>query len=159
MLTNTTGFGGETPLVAGPVCQDVDNSTATAIPTGTLCAVTTPIVGATATSFTVAPSSATATTAPLDIGVVVSGQSPGSSIPASGGTGQLCTHGYCRALLDNSVSPTVVGHRVIRSAGTAGALADAGTTVAAAGLNYGVVLEAVTIGAGTALVSIWFEKT
>jgi len=47
---------------------------------------------------------------------------------------------------------------VIRSAATAGALADAGTTVAAAGLNYGVVLEAVTIS-GTGLVNIWFEKT
>jgi hypothetical protein len=159
-LTNIIGAGGETPLASGPVTQDAVNQTASVIPQGTLCAAVTPITGVTTAVFAVAPTSTVATTAPLDIGPVVAGPSPGStSIPASGGTGQLCTHGQCRALVDNSVTPTVVGHRLIRSAATAGLLADAGTTVAAAGLNYGVVLEAVATGAAGTLVNIWYEKT
>jgi len=167
LLTNVAGAGGEGSLVgayAGPVTQDVVNTTTTAIPNGTLCAIQTPIAGPTPALYGVGASSATATTAPLDMGVAIGGAGPTTSIAAAGvsggvgGLGQVAIHGFCRALLDASVSPTVVGHRLIRSAATAGALADAGTTVAAAGLNYGVVLEAVTIS-GTGLVNIWFEKT
>jgi hypothetical protein len=156
-LNNVSGAGGET-LSSGPQIQDVVNTSATAIPVGTLVAVATPIVGPTPSVFGVAASSTVATTAPLDIGIAIGGAGQGSSIAANNGAGQVVIQGFVRALVDSSVSPTVVGHRLIRSATVAGAMADAGVTTGAAGLNYGVILEAVTISSGTQMVNVWFQR-
>jgi hypothetical protein len=145
----------------------VANVTTTAIPFGSLVAVTTPFTS-TSTVFGVGAATSVATTAPLNIGIAIGGgpnTGPGSTIAAApaagalGGTGQAVIHGHTRALVDATVSPTVVGHRLVIGGTTAGCLSDAGTTTAAAGLNYGVVLEAVTISGTSALVNIWFEKS
>jgi len=158
MITNVAGADGES-FSTGPVMQDVVNTSTVAIPTGTLVAIKTPITGTTTTIFAVAAATSVATTAPLNIGIAAGGNYPSSNILANNGTGQVVTHGHVRALVDSTTSPTVVGHRLIIAGTTAGALSDAGTTTAAAGVNYGVVLEAVTISSGTSLVNIWFEKT
>jgi hypothetical protein len=163
-LTNIAGADGES-FATGAVIQDVSNTTTTAIPVGTLCAIQTPITGTTTTIFGVGAATSVATTAPLNIGIAIGGYSPATSIAAAGtagqagGTGQVVTHGHVRALVDSTTSPTVVGHRLIIGGTTAGCLSDAGTTTAAAGVNYGVVLEAVTISGASSLVNIWFEKT
>ena len=165
MITVVGGQDGEA-LFSGPLLQDVCNTTTTAIALGALVAIQTPITGLTTTIFGVGTATTTATLAPLNIGISVgASNTAGTTIPAAGsvgavgGFGQVVTHGQCRALVDATTSPTVVGHRLIVGGTTAGALSDAGTTTAAAGVNYGVVLEAVTIASGTALVNVWFEKT
>ena len=166
-LTNVAGANGE-GFSSGPLEQDIVNVTTTAIPQGTLVAIHTPITGSTTTIFGVGAATSVATTAPLNIGIAAPGpQSSGTSIAAAGsvgaagGNGKAVTHGHVMALVDSTTSPTVVGHRLIIGGTTAGTLSDAGTTTAAAGVNYGVVLEAVTISttANVSLVNIWFEKT
>ena len=168
-ITNIAGADAE-GFSSGPVVQDVCNTTTTAIAFGTLVAIQTPITTTTTTIFGVGAATSVATTAPLNVGIAIGGGSntgPGSTIPAAGavasagGTGQAVIHGHVRALVDSTTSPTVVGHRLIIGGTTAGTLSDAGTTTAAAGVNYGVVLEAVTISTvtNTSLVNIWFEKT
>ena len=163
-LTNIAGADGEA-FATGPVVQDVTNSTTTAIPLGTLVALQTPITTTTTTIFGVGAATSVATTAPLNVGVAIGGAAPSTSIAAAGavatagGTGQAVIHGHCRALVDNTTTPTVVGHRLIIGGTTAGCLSDAGTTTAAAGLNYGVVLEALTPTTTGTLTNIWFEKT
>lgn len=163
-ITNVAGDDGE-GFTSGPVCQDVVNITTTAIALGALVALQTPITGLTTTIFGVGVATSVATTAPLNIGINVGGSSPTTTIAAAttagavGGTGQVAIHGHCRALVDSTTSPTVVGHRLIIGGTTAGTLSDSGTTTAAAGLDYGVVLEAVTISGASSLVNIWFEKT
>jgi hypothetical protein len=165
-LTNVGGADAE-GFTSGPVIQDVCNTTTTAIAPGTLVAIQTPITGTTTTIFGVGTATSVATTAPLNIGVSVPATATGQSIAAAGtvggvgGMGQAVIHGHVRALVDSTTSPTVVGHRLIIGGTTAGTLSDAGTTTAAAGVNYGVVLEAVTISTvtNTSLVNIWFEKT
>ena len=152
-LTSVGGQDGES-MFTGPVIQDVLNSTTTAIATGTLVAIVTPITTTTTTQFTVATATSVNTTAPLNIGIVVGS----AGLPASG-YGQVVTHGHVRALVDSTTTPTVVGHRLIIGGTTPGTLSDAGSTTAAAGLNYGVVLEALTTVTAGTLVNIWFEKT
>jgi hypothetical protein len=157
-ITNIAGADGE-GFNTGPDIQDVFNSSTTAaIAYGALVAITTPITGTTTTQFEVATATSVATTAPLNIGIAVGGTAPTTTIAASG-TGQVVRHGHTRALVDSTTSPTVVGHRLIIGGTTAGCLSDAGSTTAAAGVNYGVVLEAVTISGTSSLVNIWFEKT
>lgn len=160
-LTNVAGVNGE-GFSSGPSMQDVYNSsTSASIPFGTLVALVTPITTTTTTVFAVAVATSVATTAPLNIGVAAAGQvgsGVGTSI-STVGTGQVVVHGHVRALVDSTTSPTVVGHRLIIGGTTAGCLSDAGTTTAAAGVNYGVVLEAVTTTTAGTLVNIWFEKT
>ena len=164
LLTNIAGADGES-FFTGPVVQDACNTTTTAIPQGTLVAIQTPITTTTTTIFGVGAATSVATTAPLNIGVAIGGSAPGTSIAAAGtvatagGTGQVVIHGHCRALVDSTTTPTVVGHRLIIGGTTAGCLSDAGTTTAAAGLNYGVVLEALTPTTTGTLTNIWFEKT
>lgn len=155
-LTNVNGADGE-GFSTGPQIQDVVNGDTIALVVGTLVALVTPITGTTTTTFAVKTATTVAGTAPLNIGVVVGGQAPATSIPV-GGTGQVVIQGHCRALVDSTVSPTVAGHRLVIGA-TAGSLSDSGATTAAAGLNYGAVLEPVTIASGTSLVNIWLEKT
>jgi hypothetical protein len=150
-LTNIAGADGE-GFSSGPLIQDVLNGDTIALPVGTLVALSTPITGTTTTQFKVATATTVAGTAPLNIGVVV-----GTAIGV-GATGQVCVHGHCRALVDSTVSPTVAGHRLVLG-GTAGSLSDSGATTATAGINYGAVLEPVTIASGTALVNIYFQKT
>lgn len=163
-ITNISGEEGE-GFTSGPVTQDVCNTTTTAIPVGTLVAIQTPITTTTTTIFGVGAATSVATTAPLNIGIATGGAAPGTSIAAAGaaatagGLGQVVTHGHCRALVDSTTSPTVVGHRLIIGGTTAGCLSDAGTTTAAAGVNYGVVLEALTPTTTGTLTNIWFEKT
>jgi hypothetical protein len=157
LLTNVAGAEGEA-FYTGPQIQDVVNTTTVAIPNGTLCAIATPITTTTTTIFGVAAATSVATTAPLNIGIAVGGKYPTSSIGASG-TGQVVIHGHCRALVDSTTTPTVAGHRLIIGGTTAGCLSDSGTTTAAAGLNYGVVLEALTPTTTGTLTNIWFEKT
>lgn len=157
-LTNIAGVNG-LGFSSGPQIQDVLNGS-TAIPFGTLVALATPITTTTTTQFIVNAATSVATTAPLNIGIAVGGAQdagPGSSIAANG-TGQIVIQGHCRALVDSTTSPTVVGHRLLIGGTTAGSLSDAGTTTGAAGTNYGAVLEALTI-TSTSLVNIWFEKT
>lgn len=160
-LTNVAGVNG-LGYMSGPVTQDVYNSsTTTAIPFGTLVQLITPITTTTTTVFAVKAATTTASQAPLNIGIAIGGAQDagvGSSIAAPG-TGQVCIHGHCRALFDATTSPTVAGHYAILGTTTAGSLTDSGGTTAAAGLDYGVVLEAITISSGTSLVNIWFEKT
>jgi hypothetical protein len=160
-LTNIAGADGE-GFSSGPVMQDIVNTTTTAILSGALVAIQTPITTTTTTIFGVGTATSVATTAPLNIGI---GSAGGSSIAAAGAVGQAggfglaVTHGHTRALVDSTTTPTVVGHRLIIGGTTAGCLSDAGTTTAAAGLNYGVVLEVLTTVAAGTLVNIWFEKT
>jgi hypothetical protein len=165
-LTNVADANAD-GVSTGPQIQDVCNSTTTAIPFGGLVALVTPYTQ-TSTIFAVANATSVATTAPLNIGIAIGGgpdTGTGSTIPAAtasgsvGGLGQAVIHGHTRALVDSTTSPTVVGHRLIIGGTTAGCLSDAGTTTAAAGVNYGVVLEAVTISGTSSLVNIWFEKT
>ena len=161
-ITEVGGIDGE-GFFSGPVMQDITNSTTTAISNGMLVALQTPITTTTTTVFGFGIATSVATTAPLNIGIAVPGV--GNTIAAAGSTGtaggygQAVTHGHCRALVDSTTSPTVVGHRLIIGGTTAGCLSDAGSTTAAAGVNYGVVLEAVTISGTSSLVNIWFEKT
>jgi hypothetical protein len=163
-LTNVAGADGES-FATGPVMQDVCNTTTTAIPTGALVAIQTPITGTTTTIFGVGNATSVATTAPLNVGICASGKGGGTSISAAGtagqagGLGQIVTHGHVRALVDNTTTPTVVGHRLIIGGTTAGCLSDSGATTAAAGVNYGVVLEALTPTTTGTLTNIWFEKT
>jgi hypothetical protein len=165
-LTNIAGADGD-GVNTGPLVQDICNITTTAIPFGTLVALQTPFTQ-TSTVFGVGVATSVATTAPLNIGIAIGGgpdTGTGSSVPAAGaaggvgGFGQAVIHGHCRALVDSTTSPTVVGHRLIIGGTTAGTLSDSGATTAAAGLNYGVVLEAVTISGTSSLVNIWLEKT
>ena len=164
-LTNIAGADGE-GVNTGPAIQDVCNVTTVAIPFGALTALSTPFTQ-TSTIFGVATATSVATTAPLNIGITIGGgpdTGTGSSIPAAttagaaGGTGQVVVHGHTRALVDSTTSPTVVGHRLVIGATTAGCLSDSGATTAAAGLNYGVVLEAVTIAGTSSLVNIWLRN-
>jgi hypothetical protein len=166
-LTNIIGADGE-GFSTGPQVQDVVNITTTAIAFGSLVALQTPVTGTTTTLFGVGTATSVATTAPLNIGIAIGGgpnTGTGSTIGAAttagtaGQTGQVVIHGHTRALIDSTTSPTVVGHRLIIGGTTAGCLSDAGTTTAAAGVNYGVALEAVTISGTSSLVNIWFEKT
>lgn len=152
-LTNVGGADGE-GFSSGPVVQDVLNSTTVAIPVGTLVAIQTPITTTTTTQFTVATATSVNTTAPLNIGIV---SSP-AGLPGSG-YGQVVIHGHVRALVDSTTTPTVVGHRLIIGGTTPGCLSDNANTTAAAGLDYGVVLEALTTVTAGTLVNIWFEKT
>ncbi len=160
-LTNVAGANGE-GYSTGPVIQDVYNSSTSAtIAFGTLCALVTPVNSTTTTVFAVAAATSVATTAPLNVGIAVGGSTDsgtGSQINTLG-TGQIVIHGHCRALVDSTTTPTVVGHRLIIGGTTAGTLSDAGTTTAAAGLDYGVVLEVLTTVTAGTLVNIWFEKT
>ena len=156
-LTNIAGADGE-GFSSGPVVQDCYNSsTSTAIPFGTLTQLITPITTTTTTVFAVKAATTTTTQAPLNIGVNITGGVGGSQ--AALATGQIVIHGHARALFDATTSPTVAGHYAILGTTTAGSLTDSGGTTAAAGLDYGVVLEAITISSGTSLVNIWFEKT
>jgi hypothetical protein len=157
-LTNVGGADGE-GFSSGPQIQDVVNTTTVAIATGQLVALTTPITGSTTTQFAVGVATSVVTTAPLNIGIAVGGTNVANNIPASGGTGQVVIHGHVKALVDSTTSPTVVGHRLINAGTTAGSLSDSGATTATAGVNYGVVLEAVTISGTGSLVNVWFEKT
>lgn len=166
-ITVVAGQEGE-GLASGPAIQDVCNVTTTAIPVGTLLALATTSftwTGTTVTVFGVQAASSVSTTAPLNVGIAVGGNAPGTNILAAGtaggtgGTGQMVIHGHTRALVDSTTTPTVVGHRLIIGGTTAGCLSDAGTTTAAAGLNYGVVLEALTPTTTGTLTNIWFEKT
>jgi hypothetical protein len=159
-LTNIAGADGE-GFNSGPVMQDVYNSsTSTVILNGTLVQLITPITTTTTTIFAVKIATTTTTQAPLNIGIA-----SGTEVTASGtgilapGVGQAAIHGHTRALFDATTSPTVAGHYAILGTTTAGSLTDSGGTTAAAGLDYGVVLEAVTISSGQSLVNIWFEKT
>lgn len=160
-LTNIAGADG-LGFSSGPQIQDVYNSSTTAtIAFGQLVAIVTPITTTTTTVFAVAVATTVNTTAPLNIGVAVGGvpdSGVGSSITTQG-TGQVVVQGHCRALVDSTTTPTVVGHRLIIGGTTAGCLSDAGTTTAAAGLNYGVVLEVLTAVTAGTLTNIWFEKT
>jgi hypothetical protein len=154
-------------VATGPQIQDVINTTTVAIPFGSLVAIQTPYTQ-TSTLFGVGAATSVATTAPLNIGIAIGGgpnTGTGSTIGAAGSaggagqTGQAVIHGHTRALVDSTTSPTVVGHRLIIGGTTAGTLSDSGTTTAAAGVNYGVVLEAITVSGTSSLVNIWFEKT
>jgi hypothetical protein len=160
-LTNVSGANGE-GFSSGPVIQDVQNHSTTAvIAFGTLVALTTPITTTTTTVFQVGIATTTAALAPLNIGVAVGGAQdagPGSSIAVNPGTGQVVIHGHCRALMDNTNTGVTTGDRIIIGS-AAGFLGDAGGTTAAAGLDYGVVLETLTAASTGTLVNIWFEKT
>jgi hypothetical protein len=162
-LTNILGANGE-GFSTGPVIQDVQNaSTTVTLPFGTLAVLTTPITTTTTTVFTVGKATTTATAAALNIGVVIQGggeSGPGSAMAVNPGTGQLCIHGHCRALFDETGTGVTLGDYIIVGGTTAGCLGDSGGTTAAAGRNYGVILETISIStqAGT-LVNIWFEKT
>ena len=151
-LTNIAGADGE-GFNTGPVIQDVLNGS-TAVPFGTLVALATPITLGTTSQFIVNAAVATAATAPLNIGISIGGGVGGSM--AANASGQVVIHGHVRALYNNT---SVVGNYAILATALAGALHDSGGTTAAAGLNYGVALEAVTISSGSSLVNIWFEKT
>jgi hypothetical protein len=151
----------------GPQIQDVVNTTTTAIAFGALVALQTPYTQ-TSTLFGVGTATSVAGTAPLNIGIAIGGgpnTGTGSTIGAAasagleGQTGQVVIHGHTRALVDSTTTPTVAGHRLVIGATTAGTLSDSGATTAAAGLNYGVVLEAITVSGTSSLVNIWFEKT
>jgi hypothetical protein len=149
--TNIAGVNG-LGFSTGPQVQDVLNGS-TAVPFGTLVALATPITTNVTTTFVVNAATTVNTTAPLNIGISIGGGVGGSM--AANATGQVVIHGHVRALYDNT---SVVGNRNIIGT-TAGSLHDAGTTTGTLGLNYGVALEAVTVGGTSLLVNIWFEKT
>jgi hypothetical protein len=160
-ITNIAGADGE-GFSSGPVMQDVVNTTTTAILNGALVAIQTPVTTTTTTIFGFGTATSVATTAPLNVGIA--GVGVGATIAAAGAVGQaggrglIVTHGHARALVDNTTTPTVVGHRLIIGGTTAGCLSDSGTTAGTLGLNYGVVLEALATTTTGTLVNIWFEK-
>lgn len=86
------------------------------------------------------------------VGVCIGGATLGTA-PVKGGTIMVCAMGYA---LVRFKATTTAGHVVIVSTSTAGNAKTAAT--ATLGKTYGVVLKAVTISAGTALVPCFIEK-
>jgi hypothetical protein len=85
------------------------------------------------------------------LGIVVDaptgGYAPGSAV-------QVCVEGFCLALFD--ANNTVVNELGLQSTTTAGTLTVSST--ATLGKTMGTILEAVTIGSGTALVPFYVHK-
>jgi len=81
------------------------------------------------------------------VGAPTGGYAPGSNV-------QIQTQGVCLCLF---AATTVAGNFAIQGTGTAGTLAGSGT--ATTGVTMGVILSAVTISAGTALVPVYLDRT
>jgi hypothetical protein len=158
LLPNPTGAGYfNLPSIGGLELEvQVDSSQATALPLGSLVEIvnyTGPGTGARSTPPTIKASSTTADFKLLGI-VTAGGNSEDANGVVSVAAGQVAKvaviGSVVQALFD--ANNTTAGHLAVQSTTTAGTCTDSAT--ATAGKTVGVILQAVTIATGTALVWI-----
>jgi hypothetical protein len=149
-IMNPTAEESETYISGGRLLEyyQFDPAGAGTMPNGTLVSLQN------LTSPSVGPALIRQSTTVVDFKLlgVVTNAPTGGYVP--GQVVEVCVDGFCLALFD--AHNTTAGHLGLQSVTTAGSLVDAAAAVL--GQTMCVVLEAVTIGAGTALVPVYVHK-